>query len=87
MRSLLLIGMGIFLLVLPAYAIPTYSIATLPALSGELESQANALNDSGQATGYSYDSSGNYHAVLWSGETIQDLITLSGESQRGSVWN
>ena len=41
-------------------------------------SQANAINDKGQVTGYSYTSSGEYHAYLYDGGRMTDLGVPAG---------
>jgi len=41
-------------------------------------SSANAINEQGQIVGFAISSSGTYHAVLWTGDSVKDLGTLGG---------
>ena len=45
---------------------------------GGTVSYARGINDSGQVVGYSYTSSGIYHAFLWQNGSMTDLGTLGG---------
>jgi probable HAF family extracellular repeat protein len=61
----------------PALAGPITEIGTF----GGASSFANAINASGQVTGYAYTASGDRHAFLYTGGVLVDLGTLAGFSQ------
>ena len=77
---LLASALGAFaLLVLGSPALADYTITDLGTLGGSF-SFAFGINASAQVVGYSYTTSGAYHAFLYSNGTMQDLGTLGGYS-------
>jgi probable HAF family extracellular repeat protein len=55
-----------------------YNVTDLGVLSGGTQSKALAINNKGQVVGYS-DTSGEDHAFLYGGGTMQDLGVLAGD--------
>jgi probable HAF family extracellular repeat protein len=53
-------------------------VRELPTFSGDPDGRAYAINDSGQAAGFSGNCTTPFHAVLWQDETVTDLGNLGG---------
>jgi len=51
-------------------------ISDLGTLPGDVDSEAQNINNGGQIAGFSFDAYGNVRAVLWYGGAIYDLNTL-----------
>ena len=64
----------------------TYRLTDLGTLGGP-GSKGNAINDSGQVTGWALTSATEKHAFLWSGSSMQDLGTLGGPESEGTAIN
>jgi probable HAF family extracellular repeat protein len=66
----------------PCLATPRYSITDLGTLGGT-NSDGIGINNAGQVTGFSWTSSGEIHAFLYSNSLMQDLGTLGGTYSDG----
>jgi len=55
-------------------------ILNLPGLS-QRDSEANAVNDSGQVVGLAWPASGAARAVMWTNRVLRDLGTLGGNNE------
>jgi probable HAF family extracellular repeat protein len=53
-------------------------IQELPAIAGDTDGVANAINDEGQAVGQTGNCTNAFHAMLWQNGTATDLGTLGG---------
>ncbi|OEZ57544.1 HAF repeat-containing protein [Duganella sp. HH105] len=62
-----------------------YTYMALSSLGGD--SGANAINNAGQITGYSYSDATVFHAVRWTGSAVTDLGAPSGLSSSGLAIN
>lgn len=58
----------------------------LPALGGP-QSEARAINDSGQAVGWSYQPDFNFHATLWQNGTVTNLDPVPGQNSWATAIN
>jgi probable HAF family extracellular repeat protein len=85
-----LVLLGLVASLQPADAVTQYTITDLGTLGGS-ESHAWSINSLGQVVGHSANASGDLHAFLWLGGTMQDLGTFGGSYSSGmdinaSVW-
>jgi probable HAF family extracellular repeat protein len=53
----------------------------LGTLPGDVQSNASAINDSGEVVGLSYDSAGNYRSFHWQGGVMTDISALPAVSR------
>ena len=86
-RSALVGTLGVALALASGSALATtFRLTDLGTLGGT-SSSGDALNASGQVTGYSDTAEGDTHAFLWDGTTMQDLGTLGGTYSQGVAIN
>jgi len=80
------LAVGAAVLAVPAFPATLYVATPLGTLGGSF-STANAINNSGQVTGYAAIANGDPHAFFYSAGKMVDLGTFGGETSYGIAIN